>query len=152
MKAELRRARPGDLAAIDALIVSEHLPPFRTADFLDTFWVLEGEEGLLGCAGLEVYGPAALLRSVVAAPPVRGQGYGAALVRRAIEGARRMGVRRLYLFTMDKAPFFRRFGFQRCTMEDFEPAARQSTQYRLLEEHPEVARVVTAMRLDLEAA
>ncbi len=61
-----------------------------------------------------------------------------------------MGVLRLYLFTMDKAPFFQRFGFQRCTMEDFEPAARQCTQYQLLEEHPEVARVVTAMRLDLE--
>lgn len=149
MKVELRRARPGDLAAIDALIVSEHLPPFRTADFLDTFWVLEGEEGLLGCAGLEVYGAAALLRSVVTALPVRGQGYGAALVRKAIEGAQRMGAQRLYLFTMDKAPFFQRFGFQPCTMEDFEPAARQSTQYQLLEEHPEVARVLTPMRLDL---
>lgn len=151
MKVELRRARPGDLGAIDALIVSEHLPPFRTADFLDTFWVLEGEDGLVGCAGLEVYGSAALLRSVVTAPAVRGRGFGGALVRRAIEEAARMGVRRLYLFTMDKAPFFQRFGFRRCTMDDFGPDARQCTQYRLLEEHPEVARVLTAMRLDLAA-
>jgi amino-acid N-acetyltransferase len=152
MKVELRRARPSDLPAIDALIVSEHLPAFRTADFLDTFWVLEGEDGLVGCAGLEVYGVAALLRSVVTAPPARGKGYGAALVRRVIEEAARMGVRRLYLFTMDKAPFFRRFGFQPCTMDDFEPAARQSTQYRLLDGHPEVARVLTAMRLELPDA
>ena len=149
MKAQLRNARPNDLAAIDALIMSEHLPAFRTGEFLDTFWVLEGGGGLLGCVGLEVYAEAALLRSVITSPVLRGQGYGDVLVEKAFDEARRRGVKRLYLFTMDKAPFFARFAFEPCKMDDFEPAARQCTQYSILVDHPEVAEILTAMRREI---
>ena len=146
MTPELRGARQEDLAAIDALIMAEHLPAFRTGEFLDTFWVLEREDRLLACVGLEVYGEAALLRSVITSPELRGHGYGDVLVRKAFDEARNRGVKRLYLFTMDKAPFFARHGFERCTMDDFEPAARQCSQYSILVDHPEVAAVLTAMR------
>lgn len=149
MGVELREARVDDLSAIDVLIMSEHLPAFRTGDFLDTFWVLEGQGGLLGCVGLEVYGKAALLRSVITSPVLRGQGYGDVLVEKAFEEARQRGVERLYLFTMDKAPFFARHGFERCTLDDFEPAARQCTQYSILVDHPDVAEILTAMRREI---
>ncbi len=149
MTADLRGARPDDLAAIDALIMAEHLPAFRTGEFLDTFWVLEREGRLAGCVGLEVYGEAALLRSVITSPELRGRGYGDVLVRKAFEEAQERGVKRLYLFTMDKAPFFARHGFERCTMDDFEPAARECSQYSILVDHPEVATVLTAMRRDI---
>jgi N-acetylglutamate synthase-like GNAT family acetyltransferase len=149
MTADLRGARPDDLAAIDALIMAEHLPAFRTGEFLDTFWVLEREGRLVGCVGLEVYGEAALLRSVITSPELRGRGYGDVLVRKAFEEAQERGVKWLYLFTMDKAPFFARHGFERCTMDDFEPAARECSQYSILVDHPEVATVLTAMRRDI---
>ena len=58
-------------------------------------------------------------------------------------------MKRLYLFTMDKAPFFARHGFQQCTMDDFEPAARECTQYSILADHPEVAEILTAMRREI---
>jgi amino-acid N-acetyltransferase len=146
VKPELRSARPDDLASIDALIMAEHLPAFRTGEFLETFLVLEREGRLVGCVGLEVYGEAALLRSVITSAELRGQGYGDVLVRKAFDEAQRRGVKKLYLFTMDKAPFFARHGFERCTMDDFEPAARQCSQYSILVDHPEVAAVLTAMR------
>ena len=146
MKPELRSARPDDLASIDALIMAEHLPAFRTGEFLETFLVLEREGRLVGCVGLEVYGEAALLRSVITSPELRGEGYGDLLVRKAFDEALMRGVKRLYLFTMDKAPFFARHGFERCTMDDFEPAARECSQYSILVDHPEVAVVLTAMR------
>lgn len=149
MTADLRGARTDDLAAIDALIMAEHLPAFRTGEFLDTFWVIEREGRLVGCVGLEVYGQAALLRSVITSPELRGQGYGDVLVRKAFEEAQERGVKRLYLFTMDKAPFFARHGFERCTMDDFEPVARECSQYSILVDHPEVATVLTAMRRDV---
>ena len=149
VSAKLRGARAEDLAAIDALIMAEHLPAFKTGEFLETFWVLDSGDRLLGCVGLEVYGEAALLRSVVTGPELRGQGYGNVLVFRAMEEAERLGVKRVYLFTMDKAPFFARHGFEICTMDDFEPAARQCTQYSILVDHPEVATVLTAMRREV---
>jgi len=108
--------------------------------------VLEREGRLVGCVGLEVYGEAALLRSVITSPELRGQGYGDVLVRKAFDEAQRRGVKKLYLFTMDKAPFFARHGFERCTMDDFELAARQCSQYSILVDHPEVAALLTAMR------
>ncbi|HSP54917.1 MAG TPA: GNAT family N-acetyltransferase [Dehalococcoidia bacterium] len=145
----MRGARGKDLAAIDALIVAEHLPAFRTAEFLDTFWVLESQGRLLGCVGLEVFGEAALLRSVITSSELRGQGYGDVLVKKAFDEAESRGVKRLYLFTLDKALFFARFGFERCTMEDFEPAARQCSQYEILKDHREVAAVLTAMRREI---
>ena len=149
MTPELRGARQEDLAAIDALIMAEHLPAFRTGEFLDTFWVLEREDRLLACVGLEVYGEAALLRSVITSPELRGHGYGDVLVRKAFDEARNRGVKRLYLFTMDKAPFFARHGFERCTMDDFEPAARQCSQYSILADHPEAVAILTAMCRDI---
>src|SRR3990172_11547413 len=94
MTPELRGARQEDLAAIDALIMAEHLPAFRTGEFLDTFWVLEREDRLLACVGLEVYGEAALLRSVITSPELRGHGYGDVLVRRAFEEAQGRRVKR----------------------------------------------------------
>lgn len=129
--------------------MAEHLPAFRTGEFLETFWVLEREGRLVGCVGLEVYSEAALLRSVITSPELRGEGYGDVLVRKAFDEALRRGVKRLYLFTMDKAPFFARHGFERCTMDDFEPAARECTQYQILADHPEVAAVLTSMRRDV---
>lgn len=149
MSVDLRAARPNELTAIDALIMAEHLPAFRTGEFLETFWVLDSGDRLLGCFGLEVFGEAALLRSVVTGLELRGQGYGNVLVSRAMEEAARLGVKRVYLFTMDKAPFFSRHGFQGCTMDDFEPAARQCSQYQILAEHPEVAGMLTAMRREV---
>ena len=149
VSAELRAARADELVAIDALIMAEHLPAFRTGEFLETFWVLDGGDRLLGCVGLEVYGEAALLRSVVTGPELRGQGYGNVLVFRAIEEEARLGVKRVYLFTMDKAPFFSRHGFESCTIDDFEPAARQCSQYSILVDHPEVATVLTSMWRDV---
>ena len=145
MNPRLRGAQPNDLSAIDALIISEYLPALRTGDFLETFWVLEGEYGLSGCVGLEVYGQTALLRSVITAPELRGKGFGDVLVRQAFSEAQKRGVKRLYLFTMDKAPFFARHGFRRCAMDDFELAAQQCTQFQILKDHPEVAAVLTAM-------
>ena len=144
----LRRARPEDVPAIEKLLTAEWLPPFMIAAFLETFWVLEDEGGAaVGSAGLEVYSEAALLRSVVVAPSLRGTRQGERLTRMALDEAERRGVRRVYLFTLHAAPFFARFGFQECTMDDFEPSARESSQYRILLEHPEIAGVLKAMRL-----
>ncbi len=145
----LRLARPEDVPAIEKLLAAEWLPPFQIREFLDTFWVLEEGGRVLGSAGLEVYGEAGVIRSVVVHPSVRGRRLGDLLSRTAIAEARQRGARRLYLFTGDKAPFWRRFGFQPCSMDDFEPAARECWQWQAISERPEIARMVTPMRAEM---
>jgi amino-acid N-acetyltransferase len=147
----LRPARPDDISAIEDLLKAEWLPPMSIEEFIDSFWVLESEDGVVGCAGIEIYGEAAVLRSVVVAPTLRGTGEGDHLVRTGLEYARDQGAKRVYLFTMHAAPFFARYGFQPVTTDDFEPEVRESWQYIGLTERPEILGQMTPMRLIVSA-
>jgi amino-acid N-acetyltransferase len=146
---QIRPARPDELDTIERLLKPVGLPIFGAADFLDTFWIAEDAEGVTGCVGLEVYGDAGLLRSAVVTDKMRGTGLGARLTRRVIDEARETGIRDLYLFTMDKGPFFKHMGFEDCTMEDFSENGRKATQWRMVSDHPEVAKILTQMRMRL---
>ena len=73
------------------------------------------EGRVVGCVALEVYGPVALLRSLVVSPGDRGRRLGERLTAGAVDEARGRGVRDLYLLTQTAADFFPRFGF---TVED----------------------------------
>jgi len=145
----LRPARSGDIPEIERLLAAEWLPPMAIQEFLESFWVLENEGRVAGAAGIEIYGEAAVLRSVVVAPELRGTGEGDRLVRTGLDDARDHSARRVYLFTMHAAPFFARYGFEPVMTDDFEPAVRESWQYVGLTERPEILKQMTPMRLRL---
>ncbi len=146
----VRVALPEDIAAIERLLMAESLPVTPIAEFLDGFSVLESDGQVLGGAGIEMYGEAAFLRSVVVAPALRGAGHGGWLVRSALDYAQRKRARRVYLFTMHAANFFARHGFQAVSIEDFEPAVRAAPQYIGVSQAPEIAKRLTPMRLELD--
>ena len=149
MGVSLRPARSGDIPEIERLLAAEWLPPMAITEFLDSFWVLDNDGRVSGAAGIEIYGEAAVLRSVVVAPELRGTGEGDRLVRTGLDYARDHSARRVYLFTMHAAPFFARYGFEPVTTDDFEPAVRESWQYVGLTERPEILKQMTPMRLRL---
>ena len=105
MGVTLRFARADDIPEIERLLAAEWLPPMAITEFLDSFWVIESEGHVAGAAGVEIYGEAAVLRSVVVAPGLRGTGEGDRLVRNGLGYARQRGAKRVYLFTMHAAPF-----------------------------------------------
>jgi len=146
---EPRRARAEDIPRIEALITGEHLPAYGLDEFLGTFFVLADGEHIVGCAGLEVYGEAALLRSVVVAPERRRRDEGRRLVEAALAEARRRGVARVYLFTMNAGAFFGRLGFRDVRPEDFEEAVRASRQYEAVSRLPDLRARIKAMALEL---
>lgn len=145
----IRPARPDELETIEGLLRTVSLPLFGAADFLDTFWIAENAGEVVGCVGLEVYEDAGLLRSAVVSKDMRGTGLGGRLTRRVIDEAKAAGVRDLYLFTMDAGPFFGHMGFENCTMEDFSENGRKCTQWLAVSEHPNVAELLTTMRMRL---
>jgi len=145
----IRPARHEDIAAIERLLVAESLPVTPIAEFLGGFSVLESDGEILGTIGIEMYGEAAFLRSLVVAPALRGAGEGDRLVRTALDYAQRMGARRVYLFTMHAANFFARHGFVAIAIDDFEPAVRAAPQYIGVSQTPEIAHRLTPMRLGL---
>ena len=149
MTLEPRRARAEDIPRIEALISGEHLPAYGLDEFLGTFFVLADGEHIVGCAGLEVYGEAALLRSVVVAPERRRMDEGRRLVEAALAEARRRGVARVYLFTMNAGVFFGRLGFREVEPEEFEEGVRASRQYEAVSRMPYLRARVKALALEL---
>jgi amino-acid N-acetyltransferase len=143
----LRLARLEDIPAIETLLSAEWLPAMQIAEFLDSFWVIDQDGEVVGAAGMEIYGDAGVLRSVAVAPALRGTGEGRRLVSQALDYAKQHGAGRVYLFTMNAAPFFARYGFRPVTMDDFEPSVRQSWQYVGLSEMPEIAARLIPMRM-----
>ena len=85
---------------------------------------------MVGCAAVERYGDAGLLRSVAIAPAERGHRTGEALVRRCLADARAAGVGTLVLLTTTAEGYFPRFGFEVVDRALVPEAVRQSTEFR----------------------
>jgi len=100
-------------------------------DYLnDAAVVARRGNAVIACAALELYGDAALLRSVAVSPDHRGEGLGQKVTQGALALARHQGVRRIYLLTETADRFFPRLGFRRITRHQVEPAVRQSVEFR----------------------
>lgn len=80
-------------------------------DTLRNFLVVEEAGRVIGCVAVEIaWADLAEVKSLAVHPERRGQGIGKALVRRAMQDARELGIRRLFALTYEQA-FFERCGF-----------------------------------------
>ncbi len=120
-----------------ALLEAHHLPSNELEDWLEHFVVAERDERLVGCGGLELYAEdsAGLVRSMAVEGDLHGTGVGRTILEWVEEHARELGLRRLFLFTLDKGPFYERFGYELVGYDAFPASARSSFQYRWVEEH-----------------
>jgi amino-acid N-acetyltransferase len=124
-------ARPHDLReAIDLLGRSE-LSEQDVAEGWGHYFVVREDDGrVVGVAGLEVHGEDGLLRSVAVDPDYRGQGLAASLVEAALERAKRVRLRSVYLLTTTARDYFARHGFVDCPRDEAPPGIRESWEYR----------------------
>ncbi|RME77382.1 MAG: GNAT family N-acetyltransferase [Chloroflexi bacterium] len=122
-------AQPADRAAVLDLLGHCGLPTDGLADHWAAVLVARDGEQVAGCAGLELYGQYALLRSVAVAPAYRGCGLGRQLTGQALQMARGRGVRQVYLLTETAADYFPRFGFQPVDRTAVPEAVRQSVEF-----------------------
>ena len=129
---ELRRATTADLPAIEALLAAERLPTTDLATAPVALWVAVRDGLVIGAAGLERYGDAGLLRSVVVAPAARGTGLGIALAATVERAARADGLTSLTLLTQTAAEFFARLGFSAVERAVAPPALAASAEFRSL--------------------
>jgi N-acetylglutamate synthase-like GNAT family acetyltransferase len=113
----LRPANAGDWPGIAALLIEHGLPIAGAREHLGTFLVAERDGTLVGCAGAEVYGDVALLRSVAVAPGQQRQGIGHALVAAMLREAQRRGIGSLHLLTVTAPEYFAQFGFKRGSLD-----------------------------------
>ena len=118
MSAALRKATVDDAAAISDLIApyAERdlmlpRPLAQLYDHLRDFHVACDDEGLAGCVALHVFdGQLAEVKSLAVAPRAVGHGLGGVLVRRCLDDARALGVRRVFALVL-RDDLWRRLGF-----------------------------------------
>jgi amino-acid N-acetyltransferase len=122
-------ATRADLPAIFELLDRSKLPRAGLADHIGSTLVARAGTRILGTAALEVYGTAALLRSVAVADEFRGQGLGQVLTAAAVDLARRRGVRMVYLLTETATDFFPKLGFRPITRSAVEQAVLVSSEF-----------------------
>jgi amino-acid N-acetyltransferase len=124
-------ARPHDLAGALALLARVQLPEHEVASRWGHYFVVREDDGrVVGVAGLEVHGEDGLLRAVAVDEAYRGQGLAAALVAAAMERARLVPLRAVYLLTTTAKAYFARHGFLECPRESAPPAVRESWEFQ----------------------
>ena len=109
---ETRHAEAGDWPAVRDLLAEAGLPLDGAADAFATGVVARDGDRLVGCAAIEPYDGAALLRSVAVVPDQRSTGVGTGLVRALEDLARDRGAVRLILLTETAERWFSRLGYE----------------------------------------
>jgi len=124
-------ARPHDLRGALDLLGRSELTEQDVAERWGHYFVVREDDGrVVGVAGLELHGEDGLLRSVAVDPDYRGQGIAASLVAAAMERAKKVSLRAVYLLTTTARDYFARRGFADCPREEAPAGIRESWEYR----------------------
>ena len=119
-----------DRPAVQALCATYGLAPTEFDESTETMILREPEGEIVGCVSLKVVGQQALLFNLAVARSRRGEGLGWILADGTIRRARNLGVRAIYLTTVDAADFFAgKIGFVATTAEAVDPALRSSPHF-----------------------
>jgi N-acetylglutamate synthase-like GNAT family acetyltransferase len=101
--------------------LKSHLGPER----IPTTFIARSQKKLLGSASLTQHDMethmhlSPWLASVYVDLPFRRQGIGSALIQRAVEEVRSMGITKFFLFTPDQEQFYARLGWTRLEQTEF---------------------------------
>jgi|GEM_PF-316906 len=121
-------AMEADWPAISRLLQGLGLSLDGAKEHLNNFKLIQAGKELLGCAGLEIYGKSALLRSLAIKPEAQGQHCGTRLVQHMIKTANAAGVTHLYLLTTDAEAYFQKLGFEKIDTSKLPSAMHASRQ------------------------
>jgi amino-acid N-acetyltransferase len=143
-KLSIEPARREELSRIFELRQESDPPPDGFEDHLLTNLFARHEDQVVGSAALELYGSAALLRSVAVSWSLRGSGIGYRLTEAALELSRDYGIEEVYLLTETADLFFPRFGFRQIPRSEVPHNVQSSIEFTS-------ACPASAMVLDLRA-
>lgn len=127
--ANIRPATAADYQQLAALLQAENLPVTDIDRALPHFFVATAGSEIIAGIGMELYGEAMLLRSMVTAPGRRGGGLASALIDTLFHYARGKGVSSVYIVTATAEKFFERKGFVRIERSAVNELVLQSAEF-----------------------
>ncbi|WP_077923936.1 arsenic resistance N-acetyltransferase ArsN2 [Spirosoma sp. 209] len=129
MAIQIASARPADKEAVIALLEQGQLLTEDLPTGLSDFVIAKSEETPVGVAGLERFGPVALLRSVAVDPQHQGKQIAAQLVGQLLDTAKSTDLNEVYLITTSADRYFERHGFQPVDRQEVPTAIQQTQQF-----------------------
>jgi amino-acid N-acetyltransferase len=109
----IRLANADDLEGLWEVLTGNGLKPTIAIGSASLFYLAEAS-GIIGSAGAEICGDAALIRSTAVLPPYREKGIAKKLVETLILDLEKKGIRRLYLLSRRIGDFWKGLGFVSC--------------------------------------
>jgi N-acetylglutamate synthase-like GNAT family acetyltransferase len=135
MSVRIVRATDDDpiaLAEVCALLEAAGLPVEGVAQHFSHFLLALNDRKLCGCAGAEIHGDVALLRSLAVAPAQQKTGLGRQLTESILKLAGESGADEIVLLTTTARDFFvNKFGFVGAKREDYQERLRHSPEWNL---------------------
>ena len=128
----ITRLGPGDLARLENLLRSHHLPTEDCAEQAHNFCGIFDQDDLVAAGGLEPVTSYALLRSVVVQERYRNLGLARAVSEFLINQARSEGRKAVYLLTETAETYFEKLGFSRLDRTQVPLEIRQTRQFTSL--------------------
>src|SRR4029077_13992870 len=119
-----------DLGAIHALLKSSGLPIGDLETAQPEFVAIRDGERIIAAGALQVFGSAALLRSVVVADGERGRGTGRRVVSELERLARSPKINQLVLLTETARDFFQQQGYRVIEPGATPPDVQESAEFR----------------------
>ena len=126
-QAVIRQALLGHLEEINSLLQGARLPVIGL-DHVEHLFILESDGYVLGAVGFEAYPPYALLRSLIVAPQVQGQGHGRRLLKFILNEVKTQEFIEAYALTTTIPNWLSRLGFEKISRLDLPEALHGSVQ------------------------
>ncbi|MBP6013635.1 MAG: GNAT family N-acetyltransferase [Alphaproteobacteria bacterium] len=124
-----RPALESDWSSIEGLLRACDLPIAGARDHLGDFVLAETQDRVVGCAGAEIFGEEALLRSVAVTGERREQGVGGKMVGAVLANLRGRGVKDVVLLTTTAEEFFAARGFRRIARGEVPASVQASAEF-----------------------
>jgi N-acetylglutamate synthase-like GNAT family acetyltransferase len=109
------------------------LPADDIAEASRHFWRFSFADDIpAGFGGLEIHGPDALMRSITTLPPLRGRGFGRAIIKALEAEAAMLKCDSVFLLTASAQEFFEKLGYTAVDRASVPAAIRTTTQFAVL--------------------
>lgn len=129
MSIQIDNARQEEKELVVSLLEEADLLTEDLPDGLGNFLLAKQDGTLVGVAGLELFGPVGLLRSVAVSPTHHGRGIAGQLVGQLLNDADKQELQEVYLITTTADHYFDRYGFAPVNREQVPEAIQQTRQF-----------------------
>ncbi|ULQ51814.1 arsenic resistance N-acetyltransferase ArsN2 [Flavihumibacter fluvii] len=118
-----------DFSSVCALLESEQLPISDLRKDMKHFFLAIIGETTVGAIGLDPYGSAGLLRSMIVLPGYRHMGIAAYLVETLETHAKQQAIKELFLITNTAEGFFTKMGFNKISKDQLPVTVASSAEF-----------------------